>query len=79
MHGSISLDVIQISPISTKTTPTLIAYYTAAIGGMGLISKMVGNYAHPGVCLEITPLKLYMYIDERGIPKQSAIELIIIQ
>ncbi len=28
-------------PYSTEITPTLIACYTAAIGGMGLISKMV--------------------------------------
>ncbi len=36
-------------PYSTEITPTLIACYTAAIGGMGLISKAVvlpRNYAH---------------------------------
>ncbi len=44
-------------PYSTEITPTLIACYKAATGGMGLISKTVvlpRNLANPGVCLEIT-------------------------
>ncbi len=48
-------------PYSTEITPTLIACYKAATGGMGLISKTV-------VCLEITPTheeaKSFLYASE---------------
>ncbi len=45
------LDTYIVIPYSTEITPTLIACYKAATGGMGLISKTV-------VCLEIKPTQV---------------------